>query len=143
MRDSGSSHLMPLMDCTKVYGNSDFDIIKNKTRRRYAKEQTQLREDKDAITDDEDVCLIKKMKQAKKSEIEARVKYVFTYVKPYIKKNDGRTDINALRSGYENVSTQDQYVSEAKHKIETIQYINERAMKFGFFSEISSKLLMN
>ena len=73
------------------------------------------------------------MKQAKKSEIEARVKYVFTYMKPYTKKDDDRTDIKALRSGHEKVSTQDQYVSEAKHKIETIQYINERAMTFWFF----------
>ena len=28
----------------------------------------------------------------------------FTYVKPYIKKDNGRTDIKALRSMYENVS---------------------------------------
>ena len=28
----------------------------------------------------------------------------FTYVKPYIKKDDGRADIKALRSRYENVA---------------------------------------
>ena len=28
----------------------------------------------------------------------------FTYVKPYIKKDDGRSDIKALRSRYENVA---------------------------------------
>ena len=30
MKDSGSSHLVPLIDCTKVDGDSDFDIIKKK-----------------------------------------------------------------------------------------------------------------
>ena len=49
----------------------------------------------------------------------------FTYVKPYIKKDNGRTDIKALRSRYENVAMQEQYVSEAKRTIETIQYRNE------------------
>ena len=37
----------PLIDCTEVDGDSDFDIINNKARRREAKEQTQLRDDKD------------------------------------------------------------------------------------------------
>ena len=54
-------------------------------------------------------------------------------MKPYIKKDDGRTDIKALRSNYENVSTQDQFVSEANCTIETIQYRNERAMTFEIF----------
>ena len=40
MKDSGSSHLVTLINCTKVDGDSDFDIIKNKQRRREAKEQT-------------------------------------------------------------------------------------------------------
>ena len=31
----------------------------------------------------------------------------FTYVKPYIKKDDGRTDIKALRSRYENIAMQE------------------------------------
>ena len=48
----------------------------------------------------------------------------FTYMKPYIKKDDGRTGIKALRSRYENVATQEQYVSEAKRTTETIQYRN-------------------
>ena len=51
-----------------------------------------------------------------------------TYVKPYIKKDDGRTDIKALRIRYENVATQEQYISEAKRTMETIQYRNKRAM---------------
>ena len=48
----------------------------------------------------------------------------FTYVKPYIKKEDGRTDIKALRSRYKNVAMQDQYVSKSKRTIGTIQYGN-------------------
>ena len=54
----------------------------------------------------------------------ADVSDAFTYVKPYIKKYDGRTDIKALCSKYENGSIQEQYVSEAKRTIETIQYRN-------------------
>ena len=73
------------------------------------------------------------MKQDKKSDIEARVKDAFIYVKTYIKKDDGRTDIKALRSRYENVAMQDQYVSETKRTIETIKYRNERAMTFEKF----------
>ena len=48
----------------------------------------------------------------------------FPYVKLYIKKYNGRTDIKVLRSRYENVVMQEQYVSEAKRTIETIQYRN-------------------
>ena len=40
MKDSGSSHLVPLICCTKVDGDSYFDIIVNKSKRREAKEQT-------------------------------------------------------------------------------------------------------
>ena len=57
----------------------------------------------------------------------------FTYVKQYIKKDNGRTDIKALRIRYENVAMQEQYVSEAKRKIETIQYRNKRVMTFEKF----------
>ena len=52
----------------------------------------------------------------------------FTYVKPYIKKDDDRTDIKALRSRYENVAMQEQYVSKAKRTIDTIQYRNAIAI---------------
>ena len=58
---------------------------------------------------------------------------LFTYVKPYIKKDDGRTDIKALSSRYENGAMQDQYVSKARCTIETIQYWNEIAMTFKTF----------
>ena len=57
MKDSGSPHLVPLIDCTKVDKDSYFDIIKNKSRRREAKEQTHLRDDKDAKTDNKEVSL--------------------------------------------------------------------------------------
>ena len=133
MKDSGSLHLVPLIDFTNVDRDSYFDIIINKSRRIEAKEQTHLRDDKDAKTDNEEVNLIKKMKQAKKSDIEARVKDASTYVNPYIKKDDGRTDIKALRSKYENVSIQEQYVIKTKCTIETIQYRNERAITFEKF----------
>ena len=40
MKYSGSSHLVPLIDCTKVDIDSYFDITKNKARRREANKQT-------------------------------------------------------------------------------------------------------
>ena len=57
----------------------------------------------------------------------------FAYVKPYIKKYDGRADIKELLSRYKNVDMQENYVSKSKHTIEIIQYINERAMMFEIF----------
>jgi hypothetical protein len=57
----------------------------------------------------------------------------FTYVKPYLKKDNGRVDIKALRSRYENAAMQEQYVNEAKRTIETLIYRNERALKFEKF----------
>ena len=132
MKDSGSPNLISLIDCTKAIKDSDFYIIK-KGRRSEAKEQTQLRDDKDAKTDDEEVCLIKNTKESKKSDIEYRVKDKFAYVKLYIKKDDDRTDIKAFRSRYENVVMQEQYVSETKRTIETILYRKEREMTFETF----------
>ena len=38
-----------------------------------------------------------------------------------------------MRSTYENVAMQEQYVIEANRTIETIQYRNERAMTFEIF----------
>ena len=48
----------------------------------------------------------------------------FTYVKSYIKKDNVRSEVRLLRSRYENVSIQEQYVIKAKRTIETIQYKN-------------------
>ena len=47
MKDIGSLHLASLIDCTNVDEDSDLDIIKNKAMTREAKEQTQIRDDKD------------------------------------------------------------------------------------------------
>ena len=60
---------MPLIDCTKVDGDLDFDLITNKARGREAEEQTQLRDDRYVKTYDEEVCIINKIKQAKNSDI--------------------------------------------------------------------------
>ena len=57
----------------------------------------------------------------------------FTYVKPYIKKYNGRTDIKALRSRYKKFDMQEQNGSEAKRTIETIQYRNKGEMTFEKF----------
>ena len=38
MKDSVYSHLVHLIDCKKVDGDSDFDIINNKARRIESKE---------------------------------------------------------------------------------------------------------
>ena len=46
--------------------------------------------------------------------------YAFTYVKPYTKKENVRTDIEVLRSRYEKIAMKEQYVSKTKLKIETI-----------------------
>ena len=47
-----------------------------------------------------------------------------TYVKPYIKKDDGRADIKALSIRYKKDAMQEQCVREAKHTIGTLQYRN-------------------
>jgi hypothetical protein len=57
----------------------------------------------------------------------------FTYMKPHIRKDNGRADIKALRERYENASMQEQYINEAKKTIASITYRNERAMKFEKF----------
>jgi hypothetical protein len=57
----------------------------------------------------------------------------FTYVKPFLKKDDGRLDIKALRGRYENAAMQEQYINEAKRTLETLTYRNERALKFEKF----------
>ena len=55
------------------------------------------------------------------------------FVKPHMKREDSRSDIKAFHSRYENVAMQEQYVSEAKLTIETLQYRNERAITFEKF----------
>ena len=46
----------------------------------------------------------------------------FTYLNPYINKDDVRAYIKALRSRYENIDMQDHYAGEAKRTIETLEY---------------------
>jgi hypothetical protein len=57
----------------------------------------------------------------------------FTYVKPHLKKDNGRVDIKALRDQYENPAMQEQYINKAKQTLETLTYCNERALKFEKF----------
>ena len=57
----------------------------------------------------------------------------FTYVKPYLKKDDGILDIQALRGRYENTSMYEQYINKVKRIWETLTYRNERALKFENF----------
>ena len=45
----------------------------------------------------------------------------FKYVKPYINKDNVRTDIKELRIKHQNVAMQEQYVSEANSTIDTMQ----------------------
>ena len=54
----------------------------------------------------------------------------FTYVKPYLKKDDWRLDIQSLRGRYENAAMQEQYTNKANMTLETLMYRNERALKF-------------
>ena len=48
----------------------------------------------------------------------------FTYVKPYIKKDDGRLDIQALRGWYKNAAMHEQYINKAKRALDTLTYRN-------------------
>ena len=57
----------------------------------------------------------------------------YTYVKPHIKREDGRRDIKALRGRYENAAMNVQYANKAKKTLETVAYRNERATKFEKF----------
>ena len=58
----------------------------------------------------------------------------YTYLKPRIRDENGRTDIKALRLRYENQATQQEKINEANRILETLVYKNERAMSFELFS---------
>ena len=47
----------------------------------------------------------------------ADVSDAFTYVKPYLKKDDGILDIQALRGRYENGAMHEQYINKAKRTL--------------------------
>ena len=46
--------------------------------------------------------------------------YAFKYVKPHIKKDTIRLDVKSLCKRYENSAMQEQYINEAKRKIESM-----------------------
>ena len=60
--------------------------------------------------------------------------HAFTCIKPKIKKNNGRIDIEELRARYNNPAIQEMYINEAKKTLETLSYRNERSMKFEVFN---------
>ena len=55
------------------------------------------------------------------------------YVKPYLKKEDGRLDMQSLRGRYENKAMHEQYINKSKRTLETLTYRNERALKIKNF----------
>ena len=57
----------------------------------------------------------------------------YTYIKPFLRHEDGRRDIVALRGRYENVSSLETRVNEAKQLFDSLQYRNERHMPFEQF----------
>ena len=57
----------------------------------------------------------------------------FTYVKPYLRKDVGRLDIQDLRGQYENSAMQKHYINKSKRTLETFTYRNEWALKFEKF----------
>ena len=59
----------------------------------------------------------------------------FTYVKPYLKKDDGRLDIHALRGRYENAAMHEQYINKAK-MLETLP--NTRMLVIGPYQLLSN-----
>ena len=58
---------------------------------------------------------------------------MYTYVKTNIRRDDGRVDITALRSRYENAAMQDLHINEVKKTLANISYHNKQAMKFETF----------
>ena len=50
--------------------------------------------------------------------------HAYTYIKPKIKKNNGRIYIQAIWARYHNPEMQDMYINEAKKKLETLSYRN-------------------
>ena len=58
----------------------------------------------------------------------------YTYIKPNIRKNDGRVNTEPLKYRYYNPDIQDMYINESKQTLDNISYKSERAMKFEIFS---------
>ena len=58
----------------------------------------------------------------------------YTYIKTRIRQENGRIDIQALRSRFEITSTIEAKINAAKRTIDTLQYRNKRSMSFEKFS---------
>lgn len=58
----------------------------------------------------------------------------YTYIKTHLRRENGRVDIIALRERYENTSSMEARVNEAKRLFDSLQYRNERSMPFEQFS---------
>ena len=56
------------------------------------------------------------------------------YIKPKIREENVRIDIEALHSRSHNPSMQDMYINKARKTLETLFYRNERATKFEVFN---------
>ena len=63
----------------------------------------------------------------------ADVSDAFTYVKPYLKKDNEKWDIQDLRGWYKNAAMQEKYINEAKRTMETLTNRNKRELKFEKF----------
>ena len=57
----------------------------------------------------------------------------YTYIKPNIRKEDGRVDYLALAGRYDNHASRETRINEAKRTLQSIQYRNERSMPFEKF----------
>ena len=54
----------------------------------------------------------------------------YTYMKPSIKKENGRVNIKALHKRYNNQATVQERINDSNQSLETLVYKNERAMSF-------------
>ena len=58
----------------------------------------------------------------------------YTYIKPLIRRRDGRQDMEALRGRYKNDASQQTIINEAKASLKTLRFKNERSFSFERFS---------
>ena len=58
----------------------------------------------------------------------------YTYIKPKIRQEDGRVDMEALMKRYENKATQQERINEANNILDNLVYKHERAMSFELFT---------
>ena len=58
----------------------------------------------------------------------------YTYIKPNIRRENGRLDMISLKGRYENQATNQERINEANRILDTLVYKNERALTFELFS---------